>query len=364
MKRSLCTLIALVGLSACGNNAALLGLTLNARSSALDVSGGPATDANTPAVDAQGSAITVTSATLHVREVRLSLADEKCTAFPAGSFQNPVVCDGETVRVRGPFTFDLLSSSSIATLASVKLPALSFNAVDIKIDPSQGVDDQGESNDDDDGGRHMCATPNAGAPGSVGVAGSVGAAVGVGHKDGVDGDIDVSAGVQVGASHGKGHDPNVAHDPNDDRGPGHAQEPNEVHGPGDDPNDDHHPADPNACVLPRPRPHLEPGKTLQIAGTISSNGTVTPFVANLSVAEDLRFSLPTPVSVTAGTVASTALALDVSQWFARLPISACLASGDLKVSNGTLVLQNSTGACADLEAALAAGIAGSCKAHP
>ncbi|HET6345448.1 MAG TPA: hypothetical protein VFH51_10980, partial [Myxococcota bacterium] len=94
------------------------------------------------------------------------------------------------------------------------------------------------------------------------------------------------------------------------------------------------------------------GKSLQIKGTIAHNGAEIPFVVNISVDENIRFPLPATVSISGGTVASMVLSLDVTKWFSNLPITSCLQSGDLKVVDGTLVLQNTSGACAALEEAL------------
>jgi hypothetical protein len=300
MKRPSWPLLALLGLGACSNGRAQLGLALGAQSGAIQTDPASVAAASVAAVDAQGSAIKVTSVALSVREIRLGLVDQKCHDFPPGSFQAPVDCDGEKVRVRGPFVFDLLSPASIATLASLDLPPMRFDSVLVKVNPARG-DDRPECNGDGD--RDRCSTVGGDDRGRASEA----------HDD--------------RGSRGRGGDASVT-----------------------DPNDDHN------IVCARPRPHLDAGKSLQIKGSVTANGVKIPFLVNIPVDENIRFLLPAPVSISGGTVASMVLSLDVTQWFASLPITSCLQAGDLKVVDGTLVLQNTSGACAALEQALTAGV--------
>jgi hypothetical protein len=94
------------------------------------------------------------------------------------------------------------------------------------------------------------------------------------------------------------------------------------------------------------------GATLTAAGSMTANGTATPFDLSLRFTDVARFDSATGVTLTRGAPQEVLLALDVAQWFTALPIGACAQHGDLDVSNGRVQVHNGRGQCTMLESAL------------
>ncbi len=98
--------------------------------------------------------------------------------------------------------------------------------------------------------------------------------------------------------------------------------------------------------------------TLVASGTVPIDGTSRPWRLAVELDEVLRFEGMT-IEALEGALARALLGLDMSQWFATLPLSACAAAGTLPEEDGVIVLSDGDEECVDVEDAIRAGIRGS-----
>jgi hypothetical protein len=94
------------------------------------------------------------------------------------------------------------------------------------------------------------------------------------------------------------------------------------------------------------------GLTLAATGTYDPDGSNLPFSMELDFNEDARFERPGGFAVTADGTSAIFLWLDVTQWFAGLPIEECRADGELPVTGGVLQITDSGDKCSDIEGEL------------
>lgn len=94
------------------------------------------------------------------------------------------------------------------------------------------------------------------------------------------------------------------------------------------------------------------GKSLVASGPFGDPGDGTFF--SLAVSDPMPVFLPGPVSLPH--TGDFRLAMDVTDWFAGLPLTACVASEDLELSGDVLTIANGTGDCSDIESVLATAI--------
>lgn len=95
---------------------------------------------------------------------------------------------------------------------------------------------------------------------------------------------------------------------------------------------------------------LAPGDddlTLSASGVVPFEGADTPFRLALDFNEDVRFDGSAVVAKDA--LAQAVLALDPSTWFSALPLSACVADGDLDIDNGVIQIADGDNACSEVE---------------
>lgn len=98
--------------------------------------------------------------------------------------------------------------------------------------------------------------------------------------------------------------------------------------------------------------------TLVASGTVPVDGVSRPWRLAVELDEDVRFEGMT-IDALEGALARALLGLDMSQWFAALPLSACAAAGTLPVEGGVIVLSDGDEACVDIEDVIKAAIRGS-----
>lgn len=81
------------------------------------------------------------------------------------------------------------------------------------------------------------------------------------------------------------------------------------------------------------------GHTLVAGGQFTpSESDAMPFDMALDFHEDARFESETGIEIGADGANEILLKLDVASWFSGLPVSDCMAKGDLPAQDGTLVL--------------------------
>lgn len=124
------------------------------------------------------------------------------------------------------------------------------------------------------------------------------------------------------------------------------------------------PADPGDGVIAAGDP-LD-GMALTAAGEFTLSGTSTPFAMALKFTDSAVFALPAGTTFDAGTQNDLLLLLDVTSWFADLPIAECAARGDLSFEGPTVFLGEGKDKCQGLEQALTAAIPKTTRAeaHP
>lgn len=112
-----------------------------------------------------------------------------------------------------------------------------------------------------------------------------------------------------------------------------------------------------------PVPTTDPlwDNTLVAQGTFAYQATTYPFELVLSFDEEASFEQPASLGLAPGKAADLLLALDVEKWFAAIPITACLDDGDLAITGGKLILQDSEGSCGEIEDAIKNAIKGSAE---
>lgn len=92
------------------------------------------------------------------------------------------------------------------------------------------------------------------------------------------------------------------------------------------------------------------GSTLVASATLAVDGAATAADLALAFTEDARFEHPAGVSVGSG--GELLLWLDVTGWFADLPLSECAADGDLASDGDRVLLHDGKGSCSGVEGAL------------
>ncbi|MCC7385702.1 MAG: hypothetical protein IT384_27885 [Deltaproteobacteria bacterium] len=93
-------------------------------------------------------------------------------------------------------------------------------------------------------------------------------------------------------------------------------------------------------------------RTFEAGGSFSYQQMTPTFDLSLRFDEDARFEDPAGVEVTAE-AQELLLLLDVAQWFNTLPITGCIQSGDLTITNGHLqIADKGAGQCSAIENAL------------
>lgn len=155
MKNCSWILLFLLTSSACGSEDVA---SVNA-SVAMGLSSSLTPPANAAAVgqDQSGSVFTVESARAHVRDIELDLPDGlRCSDLVDFVPEPPVSCDSsdsddspgddpsdhDTIRIAGPFVFDLVAQTSTPSLEGLTLPSVAFQRVDVRFDdaePDEGV---------------------------------------------------------------------------------------------------------------------------------------------------------------------------------------------------------------------------------
>lgn len=98
--------------------------------------------------------------------------------------------------------------------------------------------------------------------------------------------------------------------------------------------------------------------TLVARGIVPVDGVSRPWRLAVELEEDLRFE-GMAIEALEGALARALLGLDMSQWFAALPLSACAAAGALPVEDGVIVLSDGNEDCLDVEDVIKAAIRGS-----
>jgi hypothetical protein len=114
------------------------------------------------------------------------------------------------------------------------------------------------------------------------------------------------------------------------------------------------PADPGDGVVAAGDPLA--GMTLTASGEFLLAGAPTPFAMALKFTDSALFTLPDGTTFGAGLHHDLRLLLDVTAWFADLPIADCAAKGDLSLEGPTVALGEGKGKCQGLEQALTAAI--------
>jgi hypothetical protein len=80
---------------------------------------------------------TLTSARIHVRDIKLDLPDGSDCDDRAGT-----VCTNDTIEIRGPFDIDLMTGVSTPSLDVVRVPAGTYKRIDFRIDDDGALDDR------------------------------------------------------------------------------------------------------------------------------------------------------------------------------------------------------------------------------
>jgi hypothetical protein len=98
------------------------------------------------------------------------------------------------------------------------------------------------------------------------------------------------------------------------------------------------------------------GASLVATGSITIAGdddddppVTTPFDLSLRFDEDARFESAGGITVSESGGEDVLLSLDVTQWFANLPITECVKDDDLELVNGRLQIRDRGGKCSAIE---------------
>ncbi len=103
------------------------------------------------------------------------------------------------------------------------------------------------------------------------------------------------------------------------------------------------------------------GATLVADGELDYRGQPTPYDLALKFNEDARFESSTGVTVSEAGAEQLLLLLDVTQWFAAVPLTGCLDDGDLTIEGGRIHVIDKGRRCSDVEKQLKDAIKGSSK---
>jgi hypothetical protein len=91
---------------------------------------------NTAAPDADGATLTITAASAVVERLDLHLPDAlPCASIPtslSGTWDPRVTCDGDRLRVAGPFTIDLLTGAATPALPAIAVVEGVYRRVDVR----------------------------------------------------------------------------------------------------------------------------------------------------------------------------------------------------------------------------------------
>lgn len=91
-----------------------------------------------PAPDQSGNAFTLTAAHAHVRHVEVYLpAGTTCDGLSGASLAG---CDGEKIRIDGPWDVDLITGQTTPELPTIEVPLGTLTRIDVRFDPSAATD--------------------------------------------------------------------------------------------------------------------------------------------------------------------------------------------------------------------------------
>lgn len=119
--------------------------------------------------DANGTAMTLEGAEAYVRHIEIDLpSGTSCADYAGFAFEEPVRCTEDSIRIDGPFHFDLVTGVSTPSLVGVTLPAGTYNRIDVRFEPASPAGDLVTAGDDLDGSsmiaRGTLATVDGGLP--------------------------------------------------------------------------------------------------------------------------------------------------------------------------------------------------------
>lgn len=119
-----------------GNGVAIVTMKLTAEDDTLDT------------VDAQGTAFNLERAQVNVRHIELlAPGDKLCNDADYEDTGFVVHCDSAKIRIEGPIVVDLITGETTPSLDAVKVPAATYQRVDVRIDDAKSADGLVEGND-------------------------------------------------------------------------------------------------------------------------------------------------------------------------------------------------------------------------
>lgn len=150
MTRHLLTMLAVTAIG-CGKDAETSDPSLDAPdiegasrvAISVALTSGAASGGILQAPEGSGALVTVSSASITVRDIEIDLPDGRsCEDLDPGVVVEPLRCSDDKLHLDGPYRFDLVSQTSEPPLDDVVIPEGVYKRVDLRLDPDVATDER------------------------------------------------------------------------------------------------------------------------------------------------------------------------------------------------------------------------------